>query len=181
MNGYLNTMLCTTSYGELTQYLGVLVGNTLDILSDITDQLSPYSDGGLVVHFLSISLSNFIVNYPDFLSEAPRRIISMFSRWYTWVLSIFCGFSTSIVLIFCRDCSKRIYSVFFSGLSLWIISMLHRPSHVKFSRNIFSASRWATVLDGHSGYFFGCHALNYLVNLSGISQWLSWCYTTHFN
>jgi hypothetical protein len=26
---------------------------------------------------------------------------------------------------------------------------------------------------------FGNHALNFLENLSGISQWLSWCYITH--
>jgi len=83
MNGYLNTMLFTTSYGELTRFLGVLAGNTLDILSDITDQLSPYFDGGLVVNFLSISLSQYTVNYLDFLSDAPRCIISMICRWYT--------------------------------------------------------------------------------------------------
>jgi hypothetical protein len=63
----------------------------------------------------------------------------------------------SIVLIFCRGFSKRNYSVFF-GVSFWIISMLYHPSHVRFSRNIFSASCWTTryfigVLDGYSGYF----------------------------
>jgi hypothetical protein len=39
---------------EFTRFLGVLAGNTLDTLSDITDQLSPYFDRRLVVNFLSI-------------------------------------------------------------------------------------------------------------------------------
>ena len=107
-------MLFTTSYGELTRFLGVLAGNTLDILSDITDQLSPYFDGGLVVNFLSISLSQYTVNYLGFFVGRPTVYnIDDLPVVHVSFIDMFSGVSTSSVLIFCRDYSKGIYSVFF--------------------------------------------------------------------
>lgn len=113
------------------------------------------SGGKLSQHFLL----QFTVNYLDFLPDAPRCIIPMFCQWYICVLSIlFLAPHRQLSWYFVRTFQREFTRYFFSGVSLWRISMLYRPSHVKFSRNIFSASRRTTRyfvgrLDGYSELF----------------------------
>ena len=100
------------------------------------------SGGKISQHFLL----NFTVKYLDFFFVGRPTVynLDVLPVVHVRFIDTFSGASKPIVFIFCRDFSKRIYSVIISGVSLWIISMLYRPSHVKFSRNIFSASRRTT-------------------------------------
>jgi len=128
-------MLCATSYGELTRFLGILAGNNLDTLSNITGKLPPYFGGRLKVKFLS----NFCYNSMWIISIFCRSPHGVKSRCFAGGTLVFyrylSGFSTSIVLIFCRDFLKRIYSVFFWRFALNNIDVISPISSQIFSKH----------------------------------------------